>query len=77
MSLNPHPIVLATASERHRAELFALAEPVQRRSPALSRAGLGLRSHMRSGARLVSGMLAPQLTRVGEAPSLRAVISAG
>ncbi len=38
LSVNPHPIVLTTASERHRAELLALVRPAQRGQPALFRA---------------------------------------
>lgn len=37
LSVNPHPIVLTTASERHRAELLALARPAQRGELALFR----------------------------------------
>ena len=58
MSLNPHPIVLSSASERHRAELRALAEPRQRRYAALAciRACPGWRAN--PGTRVLGGILA-------------------
>lgn len=66
MSLNPHPIVLTSASERHRAELFALAETHQLGRPPLR--GLS-RWCWRHGAetRVVSGMLALLLAAARQA----------
>lgn len=75
MSLNPHPIVLTTASERRRAELLALAAPARRGRPALASAGCAL--SWRAVARAVRGMLALRDARVGVAPTPIALISTG
>lgn len=57
MSLNPHPIVLTTASERRRAELLALAEPAQQRSAIAGCARARLRWRREAGARTAAGIL--------------------
>lgn len=57
MSLNPHPIVLTTASERRRAELLALAEPAQQRCALTGCARIRLRWRREAGARTAAGIL--------------------
>lgn len=58
MALNPHPIILTSASERRRAELFALAGLSQNRRPALSGIDGGRRWRAWPGAAVAGGMVA-------------------
>ncbi|MFN8660525.1 MAG: hypothetical protein U0075_26450 [Thermomicrobiales bacterium] len=58
MSLNPHPIVVTTASERRRTELLNLAGPKQPSCPALYQADHRLRFQITAGTQMASGILA-------------------
>jgi hypothetical protein len=66
MSLNPHPIVVTTASERRRAELLALAGQKQLSQPALYQADHRLRFQITAGTRMASGILAILLSAARE-----------
>ena len=62
MALNPHPIILTRASERHRAELLELAGLSQHRRPALSGIEGGWRWRAWLGAETTGGIVAMLLT---------------
>ena len=62
MALNPHPIILTSASERRRAELLALAGLSQNRRPALSCIEGGWRWRAWLGAETAGGIVAMLLT---------------
>lgn len=64
MSLNPHPIVLTNASERHRAELFALVVREQFAGSAQPRPRLSRRWSAVRTTRAMSGVLALLLAAV-------------